>query len=226
LIGMFGLTRAGKPSAVDKSLARLVRSRLLNAGCDFGKGYTVYVKDRIAIIKGTMDSLWKIREADAILRETPGLKGIASKGLAVSGHQVNDREIASATRKLIKGVSAVDERTLAVSVKDGVVTLAGTSPSAAETQRILGLIEHLRGVRKVRNLTTVGAEQARADRNVARSLSKAIGVTFPASRIEVSVFGGVAVLSGKAGSAISHTGIRRLAARHDGVFRVVDKMRA
>lgn len=82
-----------------------------------------------------------------------------------------------------------------------------------------------RDVRRIENLATLSATGKRQDRQVLKRIKKALATHHPKFKITATVFGGVAVLSGKVQRAADRLAIEDLVAAQDGVDGVVDKIR-
>ena len=90
--------------------------------------------------------------------------------------------------------------------------------------RVVGLIEQVSEVRGVDNLAVVSRSSKHRDRRVAKALSRLLANQFPRARVEVSVFGRVTVLSGKARDAAERRAVESLVTSHPRVDRVVSKI--
>jgi osmotically-inducible protein OsmY len=104
------------------------------------------------------------------------------------------------------------------------VTLTGSAEDKHELARALELISQVHGVRAIDDYVAVSAEVKKQDRTIARHVRDVLDTCFPASDVEVSVFGGIAVISGKVRTAATRDQMARLVSRQDGVKRVVDKL--
>ena len=98
--------------------------------------------------------------------------------------------------------------------------------SRDELSRIEALIRSIRGVSGLTKYTAISNRQKHRDKTVARRVKDALRLQHPGAAIEVSVFGGILVLDGRTRSASERRALLKLAARQDGVLRVVDRLRS
>ncbi len=215
-----------KGTPQEMALEELVAAHLLADPTAFGKRLRVRVRNRFVMLLGHIDALWKIQIAERIAGEVPGVKDVFHDGVIVTGaNDLSDRNIASAARQVLKYTGEVDSATLAVAVKDGCATLTGTATNRAELVRAMDLISHVRGVKKLTTWVVVDAKRKRKDHLVADAIRDAAAVRHPGAKIDIAVFGGVAVLSGTVASFTERTRLNALAHRQKGVQRVVDKLK-
>jgi osmotically-inducible protein OsmY len=125
----------------------------------------------------------------------------------------------------MESTSEIDPSTIAVSVDDGEVTLAGTLQDNREMRRLVDLLGHVRGVRRINNLTTVSPAAKHRDRAVSRAGKTMLAVHFPDQQVEVTIFGDVAVLEGRVSSNVVRSQIARMMETYGGVRQVVDKLK-
>jgi osmotically-inducible protein OsmY len=218
--------RGTKSTPQEMALEELVEAHLRADATDFGKTLTVRVKNRLVTLFGRIDALWKVKAAETIAMEVPGVEDVFPDGIIVTKDEdLTDRSIANAARQVLKHTIGVGATTLAVAVRDGCATLTGTAANRAELDRAIDLVSHVRGVQKLENWVVVDTHAKRKDQQVTAQLRDAIAVRYPRATIEVSVFGGVAVLSGIVKTVAERHGLTALAYRQDGVGRVVDKLR-
>lgn len=109
-------------------------------------------------------------------------------------------------------------------VSNGRVVLTGTAGGRRELDRVVGLIEQVSGVRAVDNLTTIDPGARTHEAKLAGRLTRLAASQFPDSRVRVTVFGKVAVLSGKARNPAERRAIERLAENHPRIERTVSKI--
>jgi osmotically-inducible protein OsmY len=176
----------------------------------------------IARLDGEVSAMWRIREMEKAAMSVPDITDVISEHLTVRDWGLTDRQVARATRQMIRNTSDVDDKSIAVSVKEGIVTMAGDAVSRDELCRLRSLVEHVRGVRGIANVATIAPQSARKNRQVAKKLRERLDRQ--KGDIDVSVFGGVAVLSGYVESAKDKYAARETALRVDGVHRVADKL--
>ncbi len=208
------------------ALQELVTSHLRTESTVFGKRLRVTVSNRYVFLAGHVDALWKVGMAETVAGDVSGVEDVFSDAVLVSGHKgLSDRSIAAAVRQVLRHTNDIDTSTLAITVKNGVLSLAGTASSRNELRRVVDLMSHVRGVQKIEDWAAVTLKGKRRDQQVAKAVREAIAVRYPRSKIEVAVFGDIAVLSGKVKKLSERRDIEALALRQGGVWNVVDKLR-
>jgi osmotically-inducible protein OsmY len=228
---VFRISRRTRPSRKKKSsqeiaLEELVSSHLRTEASVIGRKLRVRVIKRFVMLCGHVDALWQVKVAENIAAEVPGVEDVFSDAVLVSGDpDLSDRGIANAVRQVLKHTAGADASTLAVSVKTGVVTLAGSVSNRSELDRVVKLISHTRGVVKIEDWAVVTAKGHRKDHQVVKTVREAVALRFPKGKIDVAVFGGIAVVSGKVRSSVERRDMELLVSRQPGVQRVVDKLR-
>ena len=154
----------------------------------------------------------------------PGVTKILSPSLRVAHQGVSDRTVEKDIRTVARRMSEIDPETLTVAVRNGRVELGGSVPNRAQFQHLIDLVENIRGVRELHYFVNVAAPRPTGDHRVRRRLSQALAKLFPRQSVELSVFDGVAVLSGRVSSLAVKQRIQRLVERDDAVERVVNKL--
>jgi hypothetical protein len=104
------------------------------------------------------------------------------------------------------------------------VTITGSVRDKHEASRALQLIQHVRGVRRVFDYLVISPKGKKEDKALARRVRHAVETRYPDVRVDVAVFGSVAVLSGRVGRASIREEMKQLVYRQEGVERVVDKL--
>jgi len=149
----------------------------------------------------------------------------ASQGEPLNGPARSDGAIDHAIRQVLQRASDVDPSTLALRVDHGHVVIAGSTSDRTELMRALDLVHHVRGVRGIDNFATVSETAKRRDRRVAERVQAALRARYPQSDVDVSVFGGIGVLSGVVESAKERRALEKLVDGQAGVNRVIAKLR-
>jgi osmotically-inducible protein OsmY len=171
-----------------------------------------------------VDAAWKVPELGRILSSMSGVDEVATYGVRVAASGIPDKTIARSVRSTLKNAAGVEERTFQTGVSNGQVVLTGVARSRRELDRVIGLIEQVEGVRGVENLAVISWRAKSRDRTVAKALSRLLENQFPRARVDVSVFGRITVLSGKARDASERRAIESLVSAHPRVDRVVSKI--
>jgi osmotically-inducible protein OsmY len=225
LVELLGINRIQGPAKrADTALARAVRAHLRLAHPGMSQRVQVSVRDGVADLAGAIPALWQKRLVEEVVAQVPGIRGLVDDKLVVLPPKpVPARTIRRAILSLLRATTDIDESTLSVTVRNGYVTLVGTVEDRGEHQRVLGIIENVKGVRGIENLTTVSVRQKRADHVVAERLAKGLRAAFPDADVRVGVFAGVAVLGGSVGRLVTKRRMEELVARDDSVARVINK---
>jgi len=162
--------------------------------------------------------------ARQIVADIPGVEDVIADGVEIAGQTRDDRSIARAIREVLKHAAKVEKSTLAISVRSGDVTVTGSVRDKREATRALELIRQVRGVRGVQNFLVISASGKKQDAALAKRVREVLQTRYPNLKVDLSVFGNVAVLSGRVPRAGVRDKIKELVYGQDGVERVVDKM--
>jgi osmotically-inducible protein OsmY len=225
VVGVLELELQGHPRKRDGRLLAAIKRRLRVEGNIWGRDLVIVVIDGMAFLTGKVDALWKKRLAVEIISEAPGIRAVFDRGIAVTGKRIDDRRLGAAVRAMVRYAGLRDKANIQVSVSDGVVILGGTVGSFREADRLEDVVSNLEGVRDVVGMLVVSPWLKRRDDAIARSIDSAISSRIAGSSIRVSVFGGICVLKGTAGSAARSRYAEKIAGRQPGVRRIVNKVR-
>jgi osmotically-inducible protein OsmY len=118
--------------AVDETLATEIHCRVI--------GDT-------AILRGEVDSLWRVRRLRDVVQHVPGIEHIDTRGLHVVPPVVHDEELGRTVRDVIRSAMGHAIATVHVTTHAGEVTLTGALPSDA--QRLEGVVENVPGVARI-----------------------------------------------------------------------------
>jgi osmotically-inducible protein OsmY len=211
-------------SASEIALEETARTHLKAEAVPFGAHLGVEACRRFLVLRGSLDALWKLELARHILADIPGVEDVVADGVEITGQAHGDKATARAIREVLKHAAQVEKSTLAISVRSGEVTVTGTVQDKAEASRALELIRQIRGVRGVRDFLVISARGKRQDAALARRVRKVLQTRYPNLPVDLSVFGNVAVLSGRVPRAGIRDKLKELVYAQDGVERVVDKL--
>jgi osmotically-inducible protein OsmY len=221
----FGDWRArNRKTASEVALEETVRAHLRAHAAPFGAHLAVEARGRFIVLRGSLDGLWKLELARQIATEVAGVEDVVAEGVEITGPARDDREVAAAVRQVLRHASDTDASTLALSVRSGEVTITGSVRDKLEASRALELIEQVRGVRRVNDYLVISPKAKNADKALARRVRHAMKTKYPDARVDVAVFGSVAVVSGRVGRASVREAMKKLIYRQEGVERVVDKL--
>lgn len=213
--------RTKSPS--DVALEEVAREHLKADAVPFGAELGVEARNRCVMLKGSIDSLWKLDLARQVVSDIPGVDDVVAGGVEITAQVHRDRDVARAIRQVLRHADSVEGSTLAVSVRSGEATLAGSVRDKREAQRALGLVRQVRGVRRIHDYLVVSARAKEKDQALARRVRGSLRTRFSRLPLQLAVFGGVAVLSGQVPSAGLRDRVKQFVDEQHGVERVVDK---
>jgi osmotically-inducible protein OsmY len=220
----FGMaTVRGRAEAPDVALGRTIRAHL-RLGPRPGSAVRVKVRRGAVTLSGEARSLARKRRIVAAAAAVPGVTRISADGLRVANLGVADSEVERNVRAVVDATSEIDSSRLSISVRNGRVEVRGRVPSRAQFQDLLELIENVKGVRRLRYTVEIADGEPVADHLVRKRLHAALATLFSEENVELSVYRGVAVLSGRVRSLVAKRQLERLVARNDAVVRVVNKL--
>jgi len=220
--GDWGARKAKTASEV--ALEETVRAHLRAHAAPFGAHLAVEASGPFIVLRGSLDGLRKLELARQIALDVLGVEDVVAEGVEVTGPARGDRAIAAAVREVLRHTSDTDPSTLALSVRSGEVTITGSARDKHEASRALELVQHVRGVRRVNDYLVISSKGKREDKALARRVRHSMKTRYPDARVDVAVFGNVAVLSGRVSRASVRDQMKKLVHRHEGVERVVDKL--
>lgn len=219
-IGRWGRSKTASEIALEET----ARTHLKAEGVPFGAHLSVEACRRFLVLKGSLDALWKLELARQIVADIPGVEDVLADGVEIAGQSHDDRATARAIREVLKHAARVEKSTLAISVRSGEVTVTGSVRDKREATRALELIRQVRGVRRVQNFLVISARGKKQDAALAKRVREVLQTRYPNLRVDLSVFGNVAVLSGRVPRAGVRDKLKELVYGQDGVERVVDKL--
>ena len=206
------------------ALEETARAHLDADATPYGANLGVEACGRVLLLKGKIDALWRLELARQVAAEVSGVDDVIADGVEIQGVQSDDRTLSRAVRTVLKHASAVDGSTLAVAVRSGQVTLAGSVADRQEARRAVQLVRQIPGIREIQDYLVVSKKAKRRDRSLARRVRSAVGSRYPGLPVELSVFGDVAVMAGRVPNATYRDRIREIVENQTGVERVVDKL--
>jgi osmotically-inducible protein OsmY len=215
----------GRETEEDRSLAQAVRNRIRAAATEWGKPIRVGVKGAVVTVTGLTDMLWKKHSLEELVSEVPGVTGANTRGLVVRTHGVGDQEIARRVSCLMEELTALDSTTLAFSVENGEVAVAGNVGSRAETRALFDVLTHVRGVTGIKDRSTVCPKKKDRDARIVGRVVPALRTFWPDADMQATSLSGVVVLSGSVRSLKQKQQADTIAASQAGVQRVVNKLR-
>lgn len=213
----------GRATRPDLALQRSIEAHLsLDPGLKHGVRLTC--RDGVVSLAGQTESLWNKIRLQEILSAVPGVRAVMVHNLWVPPTGHSDRDLSKSVRQLLQNTSAVDHTTLSFGVRNGYLTIAGTLRDRQELQRVRDMLVHMRGIRGIENLTTVSPSSKKQDHASAVRIRKALRTVFPSEQVNVAVFAGVAVLSGRVKMLSTKQKIQRRVELDRAVGRVINKV--
>lgn len=180
----------------------------------------VSVKDGIAQLSGTTQTLAGKDRAKDIAKTTKGVRGLVDR-LEVPASDVPNAELTARVENALLIDSATEAYELDVQADEGKVILKGEVDSWAERQLATEVASQVSGVTEVENQVDLDPPPIRPSPEIERDIRARLqnDVMVDAALIDVTVKDGVAVLDGVVGSAAERS--RALSkAWVDGVLRV------
>jgi len=107
-------------------------------------------------------------------------------------------------------------------VQRGYVKLAGVLPTRRDLARVEELVGRIQGVRSIETAFNFARQPAEPDQAVKSRLQARLNAAFPEADLSVSVFSGMAVISGSVRQLSIKHGAVRLVREDDDVQRVLD----
>jgi osmotically-inducible protein OsmY len=213
----------GRASHPDTALARTIRAQI-KTRCDFNHRVRVRVSDGVATLSGSVYQLWQKDRITEVALSVPGLKAVVNRDVFVLPTGISDSDVDASIVQMMRDVSEIDEKTLAIRVENGYVTLAGSVDSRTESRRLVQLLTNIRGVRNITPLIVVSPSQKKQDHRIAKHLQTMLDQLFIGEDVKVTFFGSTAVLSGNVSSLFTKQRVAQVLETEDAVERIVNKL--
>lgn len=183
----------------DDKLAGWIRDDLRKHVSVSGQLIDVSVRHGVVTLRGAVPSHRRKLIAQEIASCYDGCREVINEIHVQPARAVSDTEVAGHVRAMLDAHADITKGTVAVTVKDGEVTLAGNLGSHAERTLAIDLAMSVRGVRSVQDVLIVDLHQQIDDealsRQIEAELERARGLR--GAHIKVAVNVEVAVLSGR-----------------------------
>ena len=108
------------------------------------------VSDGFVTLDGTVDLLRQREDAAAAVRQLTGVRGVANR-IRVAPPTITADDVEHTIQEVLARRAHREASGIEVTVRDGVVSLAGPVRSWAERQAVLGAVGHARGITAVDN---------------------------------------------------------------------------
>ena len=161
----------------------------------------VEVKEGIALLNGTVASLFEKDRAVAVAETIRGVRAVVNR-IKIDQAPRDDAELLFDVRAALKAAPATESGDLSVDVHDGHVTLSGTADSHAEKLVAEQVAKTVRGVGDVANDITIQVDKDRPDQELKTEIKRRLqsDTWVRDDLIRVDVKNGTVTLSGTVGS--------------------------
>jgi osmotically-inducible protein OsmY len=197
----------------DKGLGKLIKQAFMRDERLSFQPIEVTIKEGIVILTGSVQTYRRKLAAHEVVSSFEDCRGVVNKLTVKPTGSLSDREITNNVRAPLDSHADITKETIAVSVTKGVVSLNGNVGSQWERIVAEDVARSARGVKDVNNFLVVSLpdkmEDKRLEQDVEDALSHASGLKD--KKINVSVSGGVIVLSGYVPSLIQKEMTERVA---------------
>lgn len=198
----------------DTRIAVAVKNRFSRADRKSFSSIEVTVKDGIATLTGTADSLWTQQRATELPQTILGVRGVIDRISVGPVGTIDDSVLTKHLAYLFLEDPVVQRDDIHLDVQKGVVTLKGRVHSRQEKQTALNLAKMVKGIGEVRDLLSVEDVRDRPDtvlkEEITHRLAFDVWVVRP-SLLNVQVKEGHAILTGQVGSAYEKGRVAELA---------------
>jgi osmotically-inducible protein OsmY len=198
----------------DIGIAVAIKNRLSRVDGKSFSSIEVAVKDGIATLTGTADSLWTQQRATELPQAIRGVRGVIDRISVGPFGVIHDSALKKHLEYLFLEDPVVERDAIHLDVVKGVVTLKGRVHSRQEKQTALNLAKMVKGIRQVRDLLNVELVRDRPDsilkEEITHRLAFDVWVVNP-SLLNVQVKEGHALLTGQVESAYEKGRVAELA---------------
>jgi osmotically-inducible protein OsmY len=211
----------------DEQMARTLRQALRSDARIGASRIHVSFLNGKAVLAGTVPTHTEKLAAIITAQEMPGVRSVADRLRVSPRLKLSDEKIAAYVRRTLDARADIPEKTIAVNVKKGRCTLAGTVPSRAVWEAANEVVLGCKGVRSVRNLLVIDPESVSQDADIARHVQVLLGnqQMLDPSAITAKCVGGRVVLTGRVPSLPQKIQAGKVASRPPGVKQVINKLR-
>lgn len=159
--------------------------------------------------------------------EMPGVASVIDKIDVAPRAKLSSQEISAHLTQALDANADIPEKSIAVKVKDGRCTLAGSVPTHAVWQAAGEVAISCKGVRSVRNLLVIDPESVIRDSDLVTQVQALLEhqESLSLARIKVKALGGRVVLTGWVPSLARKIQAGKVAGRPAGVKKVINRLR-
>lgn len=202
----------------DARIAVAIKNRLARVHRQSFASIEVTVKDGVATLSGTADSLWTQQRARELPQVIRGVRGVIDRISVGPIGTIKDSALKKHLESLFLEDPVVERDDIHLDVVKGMVTLKGHVHSRQEKRTALNLAKMVKGIREVRDFMTVDTVRDRPDsvlnEEITQRLAFDVWVVSP-SLLNVQVKEGRAILTGQVGSAYEKNRVAELASVDD-----------
>ncbi|GJL56869.1 MAG: hypothetical protein NPIRA02_40010 [Nitrospirales bacterium] len=204
-----------RPATVDDArIAVAIKKKFSRVSRRLFSSIEVSVKEGVATLKGTAESLWAQERAGELAQVIRGVRGVIDRISVGPVGKAQDSTIQEQLEHQFMEDPVVDLKDLDISVKRGVVTLKGQMHSWQEKQSALNVAKMVNGVQAVRDTLTVHLVEGRDDvvirKEIVRRYAFDVWVERP-ELVTVHVQNGVVTLRGRVRSVYEQRRVAELA---------------
>ncbi|WP_447968655.1 BON domain-containing protein [Nitrospira sp. M1] len=204
-----------RPATVDDArIAVAIKKKFARVSRRLFASIEVSVKEGVATLKGTAESLWAQERAGELAQVIRGVRGVIDRISVGPVGKTKDSTIQEQLEHQFLEDPVVDLKDLHISVKRGVVTLKGQMQSWQEKQSALNVAKMVKGVQAVRDKLTVHVVEGRADSVIRKEILRRYEFDVWVERpqfVKVSVQDGVVTLRGRVRSVYEKYRVAELA---------------
>lgn len=182
----------------------------------------VAVKNGVVTLSGTVDTYGKKIAAEDATKRVFGVKAVAQDieiKLPLS-EKKTDSELAEAALNALKWHTSVPEDKLKIKVEDGWITIEGEVNLEYERDAAKNAVQHLSGVRGVRNYITV--KPSPVEKDIKEKITAAFhrSAAIDSTKIKIEIKGNKVILSGRVRSWIEKDEAEKAAWKSKGIMAV------
>jgi len=196
----------GKLLFSDTAITSAVKSDLHFEMLEFPNNLDVNTSQGIVTLSGSINDFLDKRRAVQIAESVRGVLGVVDR-IAVTPGIRPDEDIRKDILMALLNDPATTSYQIAVSVKDGTVTLTGKVGSLAESRLAQRVAETVKGVKEARNQLLVNFAGTRTDPEIAADVQSVLrwDIWLDGLPIQAAVQNGRVTLTGTVGSATQRT---------------------
>ena len=156
----------------DARLAVAIKHQLARVGGNAFSSIEVSVKDGVATLRGTADSLWIQQRARELSQVIRGVRGVIDRISVGPVGSTTDASLEKYLEAAFFDDPVVELRDIHLEVKRGHVTLEGRVQSWQEKQTAVNVAKMVKGVREVRDSLVVRFVNGRADSDIRKEVAR------------------------------------------------------